>query len=278
MKKLKQKLLATGYFIDNQFLDDYLQLVLFSDNNTFYTEAHHILPRSYFKLVNLKCDNSESNLVKLSYFNHCKAHFLLANCTVLQLRHSNILSLRIMTKSKRAKLEYLNEAELDQVKIYNDNNSLFWRPEENAIIIEKYPTMGTACIKYLPDRTKRAIKCQAKKLGIKFDFENSANMKRYSKEENEFLIKNYAFLGIRKCAEILNRPYQSVKSHAAKTLKIAAVGAPEWSESEITILVKLYPIYGAEALTEYLPGRNALAIRKKAHRLGIKWNRYPNKK
>ena len=27
MKKLKQKLLATGYFIDNQFLDDYLELV-----------------------------------------------------------------------------------------------------------------------------------------------------------------------------------------------------------------------------------------------------------
>lgn len=87
--------------------------------------------------------------------------------------------------------------------------------------------MGTACIKYLPDRTKRAIKCQAQKLGIKFDFENSANMKRYSKEENEFLIKNYAFLGVRKCAEILNRPYQSVKSHASKFLHIAAEGSPD---------------------------------------------------
>lgn len=273
MENLKQKLLNTGYFVNNQFLDDYLELVSKNDKDS-YIESHHILPRSYFKLLNLKCDNNENNLVKLSYFNHCKAHFLLTNCTTDKLRHANLLTLRLMTGSKRAKFCHLTATELLTVKLYNDNNDLFWNSAENEIIRLHYPAIGTNCIKYLPDRTKRSIKCQAQKLGVKFNFEKSATMKRYTEEENEFLIQNYASLGAKKCAELLNRPEESIKSHAAKKLKIAGESCPGWNADELDILKQLYPIYGAKALTEKLPGRNALAIRKKAHRLGISWNRY----
>ena len=274
MQILKQKLLDTGYFVDNQFLDAYLSLVSNNDE-TVYTEAHHILPRSYFKLVNLKCDNSESNLVKLSYVNHCKAHYLLANCTILQLQRSSIYSLRLMASSKRIKLNYLTAEELNQVKLYNDNNSLFWRPEENEILFKNYPSMGTACVQYLPGRTKRAVKCQAIKLGVKFDFDQSTNMRRFTAEEDQFLIANYATLGVKQCAKILNRPPESIKSYAAKRLKIASVGTVEWTDSEIAILMKFYSESGTNGLVDYLPNRNALAIRKKAHRLGLKWDRYP---
>lgn len=264
----KQELLDTGYFIDNEYLDQYLLLVRENDT-TKYTEKHHILQRAYFKLINKSCDNSASNLVKLSYFNHCKAHFLLANCTIAELRHNNLATLRLMTASKRAKFNYLSEEELQTVKIYNDNNDLFWNETENNLLRQYYPKLGTACIKYLPDRTKRAIKCQAQKLGILFEFENSEK-KRFTKAEDKFLIENYNKFGVAKCAKILNRSKFAIKSRARKVLKIAKEAPDPWAIDEIEILKQLYPIYGAKGIQKYLPKRNALAIRKKAKRLGIK--------
>lgn len=42
---LKEKLLKTGYFIDNEYLDDYINLVVTppNTNSLDYTEIHHIL-------------------------------------------------------------------------------------------------------------------------------------------------------------------------------------------------------------------------------------------
>ena len=67
----KEKLLATNCFIDNEYLDEYLKLI---DSSTAGTEVHHILPRSYFKDLGISVDNSEQNLVQLSFADHCKAH------------------------------------------------------------------------------------------------------------------------------------------------------------------------------------------------------------
>ena len=71
---LKSKLLATGYFINNSFLDQYIDLVTNSLVNNCYSEYHHILQKQYFRLINMPIDNSAENLKLLSYADHCKAH------------------------------------------------------------------------------------------------------------------------------------------------------------------------------------------------------------
>ena len=72
--ELKQKLLNTGLFLDNKYLDEYLNLMLKNNTNVGYVEKHHILQRSYFKKNKLPIDNSDSNIANLSYRDHCKAH------------------------------------------------------------------------------------------------------------------------------------------------------------------------------------------------------------
>lgn len=42
---------------------------------------HHIIPRCWFKMKNLPIDNSDSNLVLLSYEDHVKVHKLALLCT-----------------------------------------------------------------------------------------------------------------------------------------------------------------------------------------------------
>lgn len=71
---LKNKLLKTDLFIDNEYLDQYLDLVLNKKLNLGYTEKHHILQRSYFKKNKLPIDNTDNNVVNLLYCDHCKAH------------------------------------------------------------------------------------------------------------------------------------------------------------------------------------------------------------
>jgi hypothetical protein len=50
MNSLKQKLLSTNYFIDNNYLDQYVELVSQpTEKAAFKTQSHHIIPKTYFK-------------------------------------------------------------------------------------------------------------------------------------------------------------------------------------------------------------------------------------
>ena len=81
---IKQCLLNTGYFVDNQYLDDYIDLIQKPFSLTNYTEDHHVLPVSYYKYkynckdrkeAKILADKDVNNLkIKLSFANHCKAH------------------------------------------------------------------------------------------------------------------------------------------------------------------------------------------------------------
>ena len=73
-QELKDKLLRTDLFVDNSYLDQYIQLVYEYKTDAAYTEIHHILQRNYYKYTNQQLDNSKSNTVRLAYKDHCKAH------------------------------------------------------------------------------------------------------------------------------------------------------------------------------------------------------------
>lgn len=48
--KIKTVLLQTGAFIDNSYLDKYIELFLTTYNyEGIYTEKHHLIPVSYYK-------------------------------------------------------------------------------------------------------------------------------------------------------------------------------------------------------------------------------------
>lgn len=49
---------------------------------------HHIVPRCWFKMKNLPIDNSNDNLVLLTYEDHCKVHKLAYLCTTGKMKRN----------------------------------------------------------------------------------------------------------------------------------------------------------------------------------------------
>ena len=82
--ELKNKLLETGIFIDNEWFDKYLDLVINNDNKEserFRTQRHHIIPSCYYRNNNIDIDNEDSNLVNLLLKDHLLAHCYLLLCS-----------------------------------------------------------------------------------------------------------------------------------------------------------------------------------------------------
>ena len=83
MNNLKNKLLALDIVDDNDYLDKYCELILTNTatkKEKFKTQKHHIIPRAYFALNNIKLDNSLENIVNLYFKDHILAHYFLALC------------------------------------------------------------------------------------------------------------------------------------------------------------------------------------------------------
>ena len=81
---LKNNLLQTGIFINNEYLDKYVNLIINPNNSlnqTVIKEIHHIIPVSYYKHYNLKINNMSSNLQELDIKNHVLAHYYLTLCS-----------------------------------------------------------------------------------------------------------------------------------------------------------------------------------------------------
>ena len=131
---MKEKLLKSGWFINNEYLDQYLDLVLNKEKEyTCYTEYHHINQRKYYKLCNLPVDNSKNNLVLLSFADHVKAHWLLYNCTTGKLKAANrnaFISM-ITFKADSLLVRGLTDEEYQQLQQYhdqciNDQDTKYW--------------------------------------------------------------------------------------------------------------------------------------------------------
>ena len=100
MQKIKEQLLATGAFIDNEAFSNYCQLVASNRSTATVkgkTQKHHILPRAWFKLHDEPIDNSKDNLVNLLVIDHIKAHLYLLKATSSEdLRNASAAAVRYM--------------------------------------------------------------------------------------------------------------------------------------------------------------------------------------
>lgn len=116
MNKLKQKLLSFDVFVDCEYLDRYVDLILLNSNRVyekFKTQRHHIVPVCYFKSRELPVDNNDSNIVTLLYRDHVLAHYYLSlatNDAVFQ--YCNIMSLKHVLGNKNFKLSEHYETEI----------------------------------------------------------------------------------------------------------------------------------------------------------------------
>ena len=114
-EQLKVKLVALGCFKANKYLDEYVQLCITKlqmAKAKFKTNAHHIIPRKYYKVNNLPLDNSSQNLVNLSYYDHIIAHYYLVLCSVqTYLQYSNAVAFVMLTNNK-----FLTVDEIKKIK------------------------------------------------------------------------------------------------------------------------------------------------------------------
>lgn len=104
MTSLKHRLLQLSEFIDNEYLDKYVQLIERNRRTSRFgnnINAHHIIPRAWFKLHKQPVDNSLSNLVNLTYRNHTLAHYYLCLCTTDDLQFANELALVLLVSRKK---------------------------------------------------------------------------------------------------------------------------------------------------------------------------------
>lgn len=233
---LKEKLLKTGYFIDNEYLDDYISLVIAPAkiDSLDYTEIHHILQKQYFKIINKPIDNSSDNKVRLLYRDHCKAHYLLYFCTTGKLKAANARAVNKMF-SVITKTNTINK---------NFRNSIIELSEKDYVKIQEYAN------KIYNDETSEF----------------------YTKDELEILKNNYSAIPFKELKKLLpNRSAESIMSKANKELHLTAFSA--WSEDEIAILKQYYSIEG-RAIVSRLPKRTWKTITTQANYLGLHTKNY----
>ena len=277
---LKQKLLNTGLFLDNEYLDEYINLVLSNNITIGYTEKHHILQRNYFKKSGLPLDNSPDNLITLSYCDHCKAHWLLYFCTTDYLKKANEASIRyivemykVLTGKDRNKFEF-NDYDFQLLQSYmtsivNDENSRYWTEAEVAYLKKNYCGYGTGpkCAKYL-NKPINLVNEKARLLGL------SKNCPDWTEAEIEILYKYYPIEG--------DKVYLRIPLHSkdacrgkAKQLKIRTKNH-YWTPDEISILKLNFPLVGPTGCSKLL-NRNKTECKHKAARLGLIYTNNPQK-
>lgn len=117
---LETRLTACQGFVSNEYLSKYCQLVERNRRRSRRgnTNAHHIIPRFWFKMMNKPVDNTLSNLVNLEYREHVLAHYYLCLCTTDKLQYANELALICL--STRKKLNPSEKQLVQQLPLYNN--------------------------------------------------------------------------------------------------------------------------------------------------------------
>ena len=109
------------YFIDNEYLKKYCQLIERNTRTTQkskYIHKHHILPKSWFKLTNNTVNNELVNLVNLPYREHFLAHYYLCLCTQDPFKYANQLALMCLLSIKTKNI--VDKQLLVRLPLYNN--------------------------------------------------------------------------------------------------------------------------------------------------------------
>ena len=279
---LKEALLSFDGVIDNEYLDQYIELVnsTFSFSDTDYTEKHHVIPAACYKELReelmpetqyrreiVDADNRNYYVVLL-FKDHCKAHWLLFNCTSGYLRGSNATAFIQMTGKLDKLTNGLSESEYEQLQLQRnfikENSDFYWsRAEDTWLILNYSAKPAVECAEYL-GRSERSINCRASVLGI-------TSNPYWSKADIDWLIENYYNTADADLVAHLNRSISSIRR------KVRLLGLPTkhrsapktFSAEEDQWLVSHYGVdFSLEACATHLQ-RTVGVITNRARTLGI---------
>jgi hypothetical protein len=238
MQKIKEQLLATGAFLDNEAFSNYCQLIVSNRDTKSVkgkTQKHHILPRAWFKLHNKPIDNSKDNLVNLLVVDHVKAHLYLLKATSSEdLRNASAAAVRYMCDIFKFDELDAHTAELEEVhlrvsiakakKLAKQRASGLNERRRAVVCIETGQEFKT--IKDAQDTMRLWIKQHLKGLaenagGYHFKYiegetpEYKPKVARFTKEELKLLRERYPSVG-QYIPELLTR-------HSAETIRCKAL-------------------------------------------------------
>ena len=109
MRDVYKTLKSYEYFIDNEYLQKYSQIIERNGKTPIrgkQTHKHHILPKCWFKLTNNEINNDLNNLVNLPCREHFLAHYYLCLCTEDPFRYANELALQCLLSKQRQSLKF----------------------------------------------------------------------------------------------------------------------------------------------------------------------------
>lgn len=265
-EKIRQYLLTSFEgFVDSSNLTEYLEFIEACQSNKTglmeYSEKHHIIPVSCYKIryackdryEALRYANSDpfNTLLSLSYKDHCKAHYLLYFCTEGQLQKLMATPLdKLLKVIKPTETGYIRCLRNKQISLmltdddfellqqyknqmYNNENSKYWTPYEDAIIKQYYSRGSLKLLhEYLPHRSIEAIRDHAtKRLNLHTDYE-------WTDEELDILHTYYKAEG----RNIVNRlPKRNWRAITTQACLLGIHTKNYWTEPEIQILIEFYP-------------------------------------
>ena len=132
-EQIKQSLLNTGYFEDNEYLDKYCDLVIIKSTkqDSLKTQEHHCIPICYYKLIyNFKKDldakkkaNLDSNnyIINILYKDHILVHYYLCFCSKPKLKNRLINAFFHLTNRKWKYTDFNPETDLEEYqKLYEE--------------------------------------------------------------------------------------------------------------------------------------------------------------
>lgn len=265
----KQELLKTNYFIDNEYLDQYLELVKINSDAK-YLERHHILPKAYYRLKNLKVDNTKNNIIKLSFANHCKAHWLLYFCTKDELKYANQTAFAIMINGLVKHIEDYTEADFTELQKLKDllvcDSNSFWSREDDLFLKNNFLMYTDNELALTLNRTEIAIRARRTILWLQ-----RFKMKDFTTEEIKYLKENYSIKSLKELSNALNRSTGSI-AQKCNSIGLYKSKNKKWTEAEIEYVKENATKKSLTELSSYL-GRSKLVIKQLCHRKHIKCKR-----
>lgn len=262
---LKQVLLNTGYFVDNSYLDEYLELIQKPFSFSGYSEKHHVIPAMVYNIRHSIGDRGKARkladkdpnnfIVDLLFKDHCKAHWLLYSCTTGEVKACNARAYILMTGKRVDNIIELSAKEYDEIQHYRDlimnEDGYYWSQEETQVLYDHYSDYSFDALINILHKPKYCIIAKANSLGL-----YRSRDRFWSDEDTQWLIKNYSRYSRKECADLLN------KTEASINKKCTTLGlykpSTVWTEEQNNWLLENYTKYTVSDSAAILQGHSGV--------------------
>ena len=281
LNSLKNFLLATNYFIDNEYLTAYLTLITSPTiDQQKHCEKHHAIPVVVYRYYNgvsavearrLADSDPQNCLVTLLYKDHVLVHYLLYFCTVGKIKQAMAKAVVCMVGNldiealDLSNFSYL-PTKFDKLQqlidyIYADPTNNFYSPADIEFLKTYYPEKGTTFCAEQLGRDVASIRAKTHSLRLHYN-----TPQPWSEEELTIIKQHYEDRGPEYCADLLPHRTKNAVANMAKSLGLATRRL--WTAEELDFLRVNYAILGGKGCAEALK-KSYTAVRTKASDLKL---------